>query len=272
MFSRMPLTTVAYAAVALSLFVLAALAPFISPYGETEIASTEVWAGFSSAHWLGTDNLGRDMFARILFGLRYSIGIAFAATVLSGLIGVTFALVCAVFGGKVDKLISRSYDVLLSIPGLILALLVITMLGSSMSVMIGVLAVLESAIFFRVCRPPAVDVMAMDYVESAVLRGERLPWFIGRELLPNIAPTVIAETGLRFSFTILVVTALSFLGLGIQPPYADLGALVRENVQAISFGLWAPIIPAVVMAILCVSVNGVVDHYVGVYSIRAEIR
>lgn len=243
--------------VALNL-VAAVLAPWLAPYGLAELGA-EVWAEPSAEHPLGTDQLGRDLLSRLLYGARLTIGVALLTTALATGIGVPLGFAAAVTGGWVDQALSRTADVLMAIPTLITALLVLAVVGASLTALVLVTAGLEAPRVFRVARALAANVAARDYVEAARLRGERLPWLLAREVLPNAAPPLGAELGLRFCFAILFVSALSFLGLGVQPPAADWGGMVRENAPAINFGLTAPLIPAAAIAALTLAVNLVVD-------------
>ncbi|HYZ27081.1 MAG TPA: ABC transporter permease [Geminicoccaceae bacterium] len=238
----------------------ALLGPWLAPYGESEVVG-EVWAPISAQFWLGTDNLGRDMLTRLLYGAQTSIAIALAITVLSFTIGIVLGFFAAVVGGWVDQVLSRLVDVLMAFPTLILALLVLSVLGSSVPVLIVVSAVLDSTRVYRLSRAVAMDVEVMDFVEVARLRGEGLWWIMRREVFPNTLPPLIAEFGLRFCFAFLFISALSFLGLGIQPPAADWGGMVKDNANAISFGLAAPLIPAAAIATLTIGVNLVVDWF-----------
>lgn len=245
-----------------AMIALAALfAPWIAPYGETALAG-DPWEGWSLAHPMGTDTLGRDLLSRLLFGTRNTVAVAMAATLLSFAIGVTLAFAAAVFQGWIDQLLSRSVDILMSIPILIMALVVLSVLGTSIPVLIVVMGVLDSTRVYRLARALAVDVMALDFIETARLRGESFWWFLRREILPNVTPALLAEFGLRFSFAALFLSSLSFLGLGIRPPYADLGGMVKENANAITFGIVVPLVPAAMIALLTVSVNALVDWQV----------
>jgi peptide/nickel transport system permease protein len=234
--------------------------PWLAPYGESAVVG-DVWGPPAAEFWLGTDNLGRDMLSRLLYGAQTSIAIALAITLVSFTIGVTLGFFAAVVGGWTDQLLSRLVDVLMAFPTLILALLVLSVLGSSIPVLIAVSAVLDSTRVFRLSRAVAMDVEVMDFVEVARLRGEGLWWIMRREVFPNTLPPLIAEFGLRFCFAFLFVSALSFLGLGIQPPHADWGGMVKDNANAISFGLAAPLIPAAAIALLTIGVNLVVDWF-----------
>jgi peptide/nickel transport system permease protein len=245
---------------------VALFAPWIAPYGEAQIF-TEPYAAWSAEHLLGTDQIGRDFFSRLIFGARNTIGIALATTFLSFLIGGGFGLMAAITQGLVDQALSFVVNVLMAIPGLIFALMLLAIFGSSTWGLIIIIAVLDSTRVFRLTRAVSLNVVVMDYVEAARLRGERLGWIMGREILPNILPPLVAEFGLRFSFVFLTIASLSFLGVGIQPPTADWGSMVKENAALIQFakydlkGGMIPLIPAAAIALLTVSVNFVVDWF-----------
>jgi peptide/nickel transport system permease protein len=232
--------------------------PWLAPYGQSQnVGGT--WDEPSMAMLMGADQIGRDMLTRIMYGSRMTIGVALAITLLSFLIGIVLGFVSAVLGGWVDVFFTRLVDVMLSIPGLIFALIILGVFGSSIPVLILTIAVLDSTRVFRLARALGMNLTVMEYVEAARLRGEGLWWVIRREILPNAWAPLISEFGLRFCFNFLFIAGLSFLGLGIQPPYADLGGMVRENAAAINFGMMAPIYPATAIALLTVSVNLVVD-------------
>jgi len=237
---------------------IAIIGPWIAPYGESEAAG-DVWLPFSQEFLLGTDSLGRDVLSRLLYGTRTTISIAFIATLLSFAIGMTFGFTAAVMGGFVDQIISRAVDVLMSIPMLIFALVVLALLPPSAVTLVLVMAILDSTRVFRLARALALDIAVMDYVEAARLRGEGLGWVMRREVLPNALPPLISEFGLRFCFIILFLSAISFLGVGVQPPQADWGGMVRENANAIGFGLVLPLIPAGAIFALTIAVNLLVD-------------
>ena len=235
-------------------------APLLAPYSETELVGGgfEPW---SSQFILGTDQLGRDMLSRLIYGARNTVGIAFLTTMLSFALGSALGLMAAISGGWIDQVLSRSVDVLMSIPQLIFALVLLSILGPSILNLIVIMAVLDSTRVFRLSRSVAQGVVVMDYVEAARLRGEKLPWIMRREILPNIMPPLVAEFGLRFCFVFLTISALSFLGLGIQPPTADWGSMVRDNAALITYGDITPLLPAGAIALLTVSVNFVVDWF-----------
>jgi len=226
----------------------------------------DVWAPPSPDAWLGLDNLGRDMLSRILYGAQTTITIALITTMLSFAIGITLGFTAAVVGKWADIILVRIVDTMMAIPSLIFSLLILSVLGTSVPVLIGTIAALDSTRVFRLSRAVGMNIAVLEYVEAARLRGEGLWWIMRREVLPNALPPLIAEFGLRFCFTFLFIAALSFLGLGIQPPYADWGGMVRDNAQAINFGGYAPLIPAAAIAILTIGVNLVVDWFLTIHS------
>ena len=242
----------------IGIVLVAILAPWIAPYGNGQVVG-DVWAPASDKIWLGTDNLGRDLLSRMIYGARITLTIAGAATALSFTMGSTLGFVAAVTGGQLDQWLSRGVDLLMAIPTLIFALVVLSVLPSSVTVLVLVLGILDSTRVFRLSRAVAVDINVMDFVEAARLRGEKTSWIVFSEILPNALTPLISELGLRFIFAVLFLSALSFLGLGVQPPDADWGAMVKENKEGIVFGIPAALIPAAAIAVLTISVNLVAD-------------
>lgn len=242
---------------------IAIFGPAFAPYSESQTVGA-TWDEPSMQMLLGADQIGRDMLTRLIFGARMTIGVALATTALSFFIGITLGFTAAVLGGWVDTVISRLVDVILSIPLLILALIILGVFGSSIPVLIVTIAVLDSTRVFRLSRALGMNLTVLEYVEAARLRGEGTWWIIRREILPNASAPLLSEFGLRFCFNFLFIAALSFLGLGIQPPFADWGGMVRENSAAINFGMLAPIWPALAITILTVGVNMVVDWLLSV--------
>lgn len=241
------------------MFLLAVfLGPLLSPYSEVEIVGN-VWESPNAKHWLGTDNVGRDLMTRILTGGRMTVIISLMATWGAFLIGCPLGIAAAVVGGWFELMVTRAVDALMAFPGLILALIVLSAVGTSIPTLILMMSVLASTIVFRLTRAVAADIVAMDYVEVARLRGENMRWFLFKEILPNVTPTLITEFGLRFVYAAILISSLSFLGIGIQPPLADLGGMVKENALAVTFGRSAPILPAVALSFLAIGVNLVVD-------------
>lgn len=244
----------------------ALFAPLLAPYGEAEIFDLS-YAPWSDEFMFGTDQLGRDVLSRLIYGARNTVGIAFTTTVLAFLIGGSLGITAALSRGWLDDVISRSVDVLMAIPSLIFALILISMFGATATNLILIIAVLDATRVFRVTRAVSLNVVVMDYVEAARLRGEGLSWVMRREILPNILPPLIVEFGLRFCFVFLTIAALSFLGVGIQPPTADWGSMVRETAGLIQFAEYdltaalTPMLPAAAIALLTVAVNFVVDWF-----------
>ena len=245
---------------------VALFAPLIAPYGEAEVFPIP-YAPWSSEFIFGTDQIGRDIFSRLIYGARNTVGIAVATTALAFIIGGVLGLAAAIARGWLDQLLSRTVDVLMAIPSLIFALVLLSIFGSTVTNLIIIIAVLDSTRVFRLTRAVSINVVVMDYVEAARLRGEGLVWIMRREILPNIMPPLIAEFGLRFCFVFLTIAALSFLGVGIQPPTADWGSMVRENASLIQFAQYdikaglTPLLPASAIALLTVAVNFVVDWF-----------
>jgi peptide/nickel transport system permease protein len=245
--------------IALYVFVAFA-APILTPYGESEIVGSE-FEPWGEGFILGTDNLGRDMLTRLFYGARNTIGIAFATTCLAFLLGGAGGLMATTLGGWTDQILSRMVDVLMAIPTLIFALLILTITGTSILALILVIAVLDSTRVFRLARAVSMNIVVLDFVEAARLRGEGTGWIIFREVLPNSMPPLVAEFGLRFCFVFLFISSLSFLGLGLQPPTADWGSMVRDNATLITYGDITPLLPAGAIALLTVGVNFVVDWF-----------
>ena len=247
--------------VVILLYVFVALfAPVLTPFGESEIVGQE-YEEWSGEHVLGTDNLGRDMLTRLFFGARNTVGIALLTTILCFLIGGIAGIMAAALGGWADQVLSRMVDILMAIPQLIFALLLLTIFGTSIPTLVIIIAVLDSTRVFRLARAVSLNVVVMDFVEAAKLRGEGIGWITMREVLPNIMPPLVAEFGLRFCFVFLTISALSFLGLGIQPPTADWGSMVRDNATLITYGDITPLLPAAAIALLTIGVNFVVDWF-----------
>ncbi|MCH2291469.1 MAG: ABC transporter permease [SAR324 cluster bacterium] len=245
---------------------VALFAPWLAPFGEAEIFPVP-FAPWDETHVFGTDQIGRDILSRLIYGARNTMGIALLTTLLSFLIGGALGLIAAIDRGLVDQILGRAMDVLMAIPSLIFALMLLSIFGSTVTSLIIIIAVLDSTRVFRLTRSVAVGVVVMDYVEVARLRGEGLGWVMRREILPNVMPPLIAEFGLRFCFVFLTIAALSFLGLGIQPPTADWGSMVRENANLIQFAAYdikaalTPLLPATTIALLTIAVNFMVDWF-----------
>ena len=257
-FMKAPFTSQLGMVVVMVYAFVALTAPLLAPFGETEIVGDQ-YEPWGSVFLLGTDNIGRDMLTRLIYGARNTVGIAFVITSLAFVIGGFTGMLAATLGGWIDQILSRIVDVLMAIPGLVFVLLVLSFFGTAIPVLIIVIAIFESTRVFRLTRAVAMNVEVMDYVEISKLRGESMWWIVWSEILPNTTAPLVAEFGVRFTYTFLFITALSFLGLGIQPPIADWGGMVRENAVLITFNDFTPLLPAAAIALLTVSVNFVID-------------
>jgi peptide/nickel transport system permease protein len=255
-------TRASTAAIVGSLIILACaagalLAPLAAPY-DPNLPMGDRWGPPSAEHWLGLDQIGRDMFSRVLYGGRLSIGLPLLATVLAFLVGSVTGFAAATFGGWLDIALSRIADIILSVPILISALIVIAGFGPITTVLVLTIGLLCSASVFQAARSAARNVAALEYIEVARLRGEGPMWVALREIVPNALPPLVAEFGLRFCFAFLFIAALGFLGLGVQPPGTDWGSMVKESALAIPAGVAAPLYPAAAIALLAIGVNLVV--------------
>jgi peptide/nickel transport system permease protein len=244
------------------------LAPVLAPHDPVGPVG-EVWAPVSWAAPLGLDSLGRDMLSRLLYGGRITIAISLLATSAAFAIGSVLGFTAAILGGWPAAVLTVGVDAMLAIPPLVSALVVLSVLGTSVPVLTGTIAVLAATRVFRVSAAVGAGITALEFFEAARLRGEGAAWLIGAELVPNAAAPLITEFGLRLCSNFLLVASLSFLGLGIQPPLADWGSMVRDNATAISFGGVAPLFPAAAIALFAIGVNLLVDWGIARQSQRA---
>jgi peptide/nickel transport system permease protein len=282
---RLPLSAqIGFLIIFINLFLMI-FAPLLAPYPEGFVPSGEgmvKWAPASAEHWMGTDAIGRDVLSQLLYGARLSIGLSLITTIIAFVVGIVTGFSAAIMGRWVDILLSRFADLILSMPTLIFCLVIITVVMSREAsfvaatglsnaffeglVIVFVIGVLYAVPVFRLARAVSMNIVALEYVEAARLRGENIWWVIRREVLPNSIPPLVAEFGLRFCFTFLLIAALSFLGLGIQPPYQDWGSMVNQNAQAIFLGKPQPLFAAGAIAVLTIGINLVVDWLLSVYS------
>jgi peptide/nickel transport system permease protein len=239
----------------------AIFAPWLAPYGQSEIVG-DVWEPLFGEFFFGTDQIGRDMLTMLIYGARNMIGLALLTTACAFGLGSLLGFLAATVGGWVDQLLSRFVDVVISIPTLIFALIVLSSTGTSILALVTVIAIIYAMPVYRIARAVAMDIEVMDYVEAARLRGEGLWWIMRREILPNALTPLAAEFGLRFCFVFLLISGLSFLGLGLQPPLADWGAMVRDNGGGIAWGFMHPLVPATCIALLTIGINLIVDSAV----------
>ena len=256
--STAPLTA-AFGLLMITLYAIVGIfGPFIAPYGEAEVIA-DAFAFRNEEMLLGADQIGRDFFSRLIYGARNTVGLALAATLAAFLVGTFAGLIAATQGGRLDQIMGRIADLIMSIPSLIFALLLLSILGPKWWVLIIAVAIIYAPRVFRLTRAVAGNVVVMDYIEAAKLRGEKNSYLIRKEILPNCTAPLVAEFGLEFCFVFLLIAGLSFLGLGLQPPTADWGSMVRENATLITYQDPTPLIPAAAIALLTISVNFVVD-------------
>ncbi|MDZ7928255.1 MAG: ABC transporter permease [Agrobacterium sp.] len=239
---------------------VAIFAPYLIPHPVGEIVDLDYFGPMTSDLWLGSDYLGRDVFSRILMGARFTVGISLAAVTIACVSGVVLGMSAAVVGGWFDATLSRFLDAVNSIPSKLFGLVVVAAVGSSIPVLIITLSVIYTPGAYRFARALAVNVNTMDFVTVARVRGESLLYLISSEILPNIIRPVLADLGVRFVFIVLLLSGLSFLGLGLQPPNADWGALVRENIGGLPFAAPAVLFPSLAIASLTISVNLLIDN------------
>ncbi len=243
--------------------VIAIIGPFIAPFHEMDMDGDD---SFLNAHsneygtfYLGTDYLGRDTFSRVIWGARMTIGISLAATFLAYVIGITLGIAAAVKGGWVDMAVSRVNDAILALPSIMLGLIAIAAFGSSIPILVIIAGIIYASSVFRIARALGLDIMVQDFVEAAKVRGEGLWWIIKSEVLPNAAMPLATDFGLRLVFVVLFISSLSFLGLGVQPPQADWGSMVRENLAGLTYNSWAAVWPAFAIASFTIAINLIVD-------------
>lgn len=260
---RLPLLGVLGGLVVLFWIVMAIIGPSLAPHDVGEIVDMDVFGDISRQFPLGTDYLGRDMLSRILFGARYTVAIALAATLLASGGGLLLGMCAAVWGGTLDAVLSRGLDALISIPSKMFALVVVAAFGSSIPVLILTAGIIYTPGCYRIARALAVGVNTQDFVTVARLRGEGAGFIVREEIMPNMTGPVLADFGTRFVFIVLLLSGLSFLGLGVQPPNADWGALVRENLGGLPEGAAAVLMPALAIATLTIGVNLLIDNLPG---------
>lgn len=256
---RLPLSGKAGLAFVIFWLVIALFGPLLAPYPIGAFVDQNVFSPSSGTFLLGSDYLGRDVLSRLLLGARYTVGLGAGAALLACTIGTGLALVAAVGKPWVDELLSRFMDTMISIPSKILALVMVAAFGSSLGLLLLIAGLTYVPGNYRIARALAVNLNQMDFVSVARTRGERRPYIALSEILPNMVHPLLADFGLRFVFIVLLLSALSFLGLGVQPPQADLGSLVRENISGIAEGAPAILMPALSIATLTVSVNLLID-------------
>ena len=257
------LTPVACVSIFIIVFwvVVAMFAPVLAPFDKADMVSFESFKVVEEASFLGTDYLGRDVLSRIIYGARMTLGLALIATLISFTTGIVLGFVAAISPGWIDQVFSRTVDAIMAFPSIMLALIIIGGVGTSLPVVILTVALIDATRVFRLSRALALDASVMDYVSVARARGEGVNWIMLHEILPNTITPLAAEFGVRYTFAILFISSLSFLGLGVQPPGADWGVMVKENLQGLLYGAPAALIPAACIGTISVAVNLLVDWF-----------
>ena len=257
------LTPVACVSIFIIVFwvVVAMFAPVLAPFDKADMVSFESFKVVDEASFLGTDYLGRDVLSRIIYGARMTLGLALIATLISFTTGIVLGFVAAISPGWIDQVFSRTVDAIMAFPSIMLALIIIGGVGTSLPVVILTVALIDATRVFRLSRALALDASVMDYVSVARARGEGVNWIMLHEILPNTITPLAAEFGVRYTFAILFISSLSFLGLGVQPPGADWGVMVKENLQGLLYGAPAALIPAACIGTISVAVNLLVDWF-----------
>ena len=254
-----PVTGVVAIAV-LAIWALVGLgAPLLAPHGESEIVSNRSFLPMGEVGLLGTDYLGRDLFSRLMYGARTTLALALAATAIAFVTGVIAGMAAGILGGRWDMAMSRTNDVFFGFPQIMLALIVVSAVGTSYTVLLVTMGLIEGTRVYRIARALAQNIMTMEFVQISRARGERMLWILWNDILPNAAAPLATDLGLRFTYSILLLSALSFLGLGVQPPAADWGVMVRENLTGLHFGAAAALMPALAIFSVTMSINHLVD-------------
>ena len=256
---RLPIAGMIGLAIVLFWLFIALFGPSLAPYEVGAFVAPDVLEPFSANHLLGSDYLGRDVLSRLLHGARYTVGLALFAAMLASITGTSLALFAAVSGRWIDEGLSRFMDALISIPSKIFALVMVAAFGSSLGLLLLIAAMTYIPGAYRIARSLAVNLNQLEYVQVARARGEKRFYIALAEILPNMIHPMLADFGLRFVFVVLLLSGMSFLGLGVQPPEADLGSLVRENISGLGDGAPAILMPAIAIATLTIGVNLLID-------------
>jgi peptide/nickel transport system permease protein len=239
--------------------VIALFAPLLAPYSESAIMGDVPFAPAGQLGLLGTDYLGRDLLSRLVYGCRTTLLLALSTNIIASCLGITTGFIAAVGGRWIDEIASRLVDGLLSIPTMMFALVCVSALGASTTLLVCTVGVIEAIRVFRIARSVAINCFAQDYVELARARGESMTWILSCEILPNALSPLLTDFGVRFSAVVMLMSAISFLGLGVQPPHADWAMMVRENIAGLRTGSLACLLPATAIYSVTFSANTIVD-------------
>ena len=241
--------------------VLAVAAPVLTSYSPIAPDGLAAVEGSSSAHWLGTDQLGRDVLTRVLYGGRYALVVSLSAAAIAIVIGTVLGCLAAYRRGWFDQVLMRLLDAVLSVPAILALLVVVTALGSGGAVIVLAATVIYAPAVIRVVRAAAFSVVSLDYVTAARARGEGFWAILRREVLPNVLDVVLVEFAMRCSWIVLLVSSLSFLGFGADPPTPDWGSMVSENRTLLTVTPLSTVAPIVALASLIVGLNLAADGF-----------
>jgi peptide/nickel transport system permease protein len=237
---------------------VAVAAPLISPYSPTDLVAQRLLLP-SPEHWLGTNNLGRDVLSRLIWGSRTVLLLAPVSVLLGISLGAPLGLASGYLGGIIDTVIMRASDILLSFPTLLIYILIISTFGSSAIVVVISIAIGVVPSITRIVRSLVMDERTRDYVSAARLRGEKLWYILGREILPNASGPIIVDTCIRVGYAVMAIGALGFLGLGIPPPTPDWGGMINQGRQWIFLQPWIVLAPAAALSSLVIGLNLIAD-------------
>jgi len=239
--------------------VMAVISPFIVPYKPTKIDSKNLMQNPSLEHLFGTDSFGRDVLSRVLMGGRIALVITLSAGVLAITWGGLLGMVLGFLGGVIDEVVMRVVDAMLSLPSLLIYLVVVSVLGTSNTVLILMLAINNGIGIIRIARGATLDFVARDFITAARARGERTRNVVLRELLPNVLDVLLVEYAMRWSWMLLSFSSLSFLGFGVTPPTPDWGLMIAENRRRLAVAPWGSIFPMLALSTLVIGINLAAD-------------
>jgi peptide/nickel transport system permease protein len=251
---RNPLGMTGFALVSLTLL-LALAGPFLAPYDPTQFHARARLQGPGTEFWLGTDQFGRDIFSRVLWGARSTIVFGLAATLLGTAIGTCIGLVSGYVGGRADEIVMRLIDAKMAIPNLLFTLLILTVLGGNATNAVIAVAIAFTPSMARITRSVVLSERTRDYVNAARARGESSAYIMFREILPNVAAPVIVETSIRVAFAVMLGATLSYLGLGAQPPSPDWGLMIAEARSFLHRSAWLALWPGLSIAVVAIGFN-----------------
>ncbi|MDN4480969.1 ABC transporter permease [Demequina muriae] len=251
--------TVASSIVLILVVLIAAFAPLIAPHGVNVINVPGALQAPSAEHWFGTDDLGRDVFSRVLMATRVSLIVALASVAFAFVLGVTLGIVSGFIGGKLDAVLMRGVDVMFAFPVILLALAIIAVLGPGMATTMLAIGIVYTPIFARVARASALSVSVQPFVQVSHTMGTGRGYILSRHVLPNITGPIIVQTSLSLAFAILSEASLSFLGLGVQPPAPSWGGMLSDARPFLESAWWLGVFPGLAILVTVLAFNLVGD-------------